>query len=272
MTQTIQQRREAILAIAYQQSYVSVKYLAEQLNVSEATVRRDLQGLASEGHIELTHGGAKVISNSDHSFLSKSMRNIEAKKVIARMAAGMISDGDQIFLDSGTTCFEMTPFLRSKRSLSVILHSIRTAQELNTPGMNVLILGGQYRPDRMDSIGPMASDSLEHLRGYTAFFGTDGISMDFGLTSVDIESAHLLSIAAKNAKKSVLLVDSTKFDQPSLYKITDFDMISTVLTEKMPSPQWCEFFENKNIKVIHPGNFSTSNEKDVILNQSVQES
>jgi DeoR family fructose operon transcriptional repressor len=272
MTQTIQQRREAILAIAYQQSHVSVKYLAEQLNVSEATVRRDLQGLAIQGHLELTHGGAKVTRNSDYSFLSKSMRNIEGKKIIAKMAAEMVASGDQIFLDAGTTCFEMTAFLRSKRSLSVILHSIRTAQELQTPGMNVVLLGGQYRPDRMDTMGPMTCDSLEHLRGYTAFFGTDGISMDFGLSSVDIESAHLLSIAAKNAKKSILLVDSSKFDQPSLYKITDFDMISTVLTEKIPSPQWCEFFENKNINIIHPGNFPTGDEKEAMLNQSVQES
>jgi DeoR/GlpR family transcriptional regulator of sugar metabolism len=252
MIQTIEQRREAILAVAYQHGHVSVRQLGEQLGVSQATIRRDLQGLAAQGRLELTYGGARVISNSDYSFLSKSLRNVEAKKTIASLASQMVADADQIFLDSGTTCFQMTAFLRSKRSLSVIVNSMRTAQELHTPGTNVLIVGGQYRPDRMDTVGPMASESLDRLRGYTAFLGTDGISMDFGLTSVDIESAHLLGIAVRNANQSVLLADSTKFDKPALYKIIDFDEISAVVTEKRPSPQWVEFFRNKNVIVFYP--------------------
>lgn len=270
MIQTIHQRREAILAIAYQLGHVSVKHLAEQLGVSEATIRRDLQGLATQGHLELTHGGARVICNSDYSFLSKSLRNVEAKKTIAHMASELVADADQVFLDSGTTCFQMTAFLRSRRSLSVIVNSIRTAQELQTPGMNVLIVGGQYRPDRMDTVGPMAFESLDQLRGYTAFLGTDGISMDFGLTSVDIESAHLLSLAVRNAKESVLLADSSKFDKPSLYKIIDFNEISAIVTEKIPSPQWCEFLEKKNIKVVYPQDTSASQQGGT-LNVSAQE-
>ncbi|MBN2843135.1 MAG: DeoR/GlpR transcriptional regulator, partial [Sedimentisphaerales bacterium] len=234
MIQTIQKRREEILAIAYRSGHVLVKTLAEAIGVSEATIRRDLQGLAADGHIELTHGGARVIFNSDYSFISKSLRNVDAKNTIARMAADIINDGDQIFLDSGTTCFQMTGHLRAKRSITIILNSVRTAQELRTPGINVLILGGQYRPDRMDTVGPMAFESLERLRGYRAFLGTDGISMDFGLTSVDIESAHLLSIVARNAKDCVLIADSSKFDQPSLYKIAGFNAISTIVTDQAP--------------------------------------
>ncbi|MHC5086778.1 MAG: DeoR/GlpR family DNA-binding transcription regulator, partial [Planctomycetota bacterium] len=156
------------------------------------------------------------------------------------------------FLDSGTTCFEMTSFLRSKRSLSVIVNSVRTAQELQAPGVSVLLLGGQYRPERMDAVGPIGFEVLERLRGYRAFLGTDGVSMDFGLTSVDIDSAHLFTLAARNARECVLLADSSKFDQPSLYKITDFNCISTVITEKQPSPEWEDFFGTQNITVLYP--------------------
>lgn len=252
MTSTIQQRREAILGYAYQLGHVSVRQVASELSVSEATIRRDLHELASEGLLELTHGGATVIRNSDYSFISKSRRNIEAKRIIAKLACELIANGEQLFLDSGTTCFEMTSFLRSKRSLSVIVNSVRTAQELDAPGVNVLLLGGQYRPDRMDSVGPIASDILERLRGYRAFLGTDGISQDFGLTSVDIDSAHIFTLAARNARECVLLADSSKFDQPALYKVTDFENISTVITEIKPSPEWSDFFVNKNVKVIYP--------------------
>ncbi|MBP8605710.1 MAG: DeoR/GlpR transcriptional regulator [Phycisphaerae bacterium] len=252
MTYTIQQRRQAVMNWVYQLGHVSVRRLAEELQVSEATVRRDLQGLAAEGLLELTHGGASVVRNSDYSFISKSMRNVEAKRTIAKMASQMIADGEQIFLDSGTTCFEMTPFLRNKRSLSVIVNSIRTAQELFTPTLKVLMLGGQYRPERMDTVGPLAAETLGRLRGYCAFLGTDGLGMDFGLTSIDIESAHLFGLAARNARQVVLLADHSKFGSPSLYKIADFDCLSTIITDRRPSEQWCAYLEKKNIAVLFP--------------------
>lgn len=247
----MEQRKEQILSLAYQEGHVIVRKLAEQLHVSEATIRRDLHGLASEGLLELNHGGASVVRNSDYSFLSKSLRQVEAKKVIAQIAADLIQDGDQIFLDSGTTCFAITAHLRGKRRLSVIVNSVRTAQELESPGVDTLLLGGQFRHDRMDTVGPMAIESLEQLRGYRAFLGTDGISMDFGWTSVDIESAQINKLAARNARESILLADSSKFDHPSLYKIMDFQSISIVITEKKPSSEWEEFFKTNNIRLFY---------------------
>jgi DeoR family fructose operon transcriptional repressor len=238
----------------YRLGHVSVRQLADEIAVSQATIRRDLQSLAAEGLLELTHGGASVVRTSDYSFISKSRRNIEAKRTIARMACELISDSEQLFLDSGTTCFEMASLLRTKRSLSVIVNSVRTAQELEAPGVNVLLLGGQYRPDRMDAVGPIAFEVLERLRGYRAFLGTDGISLDFGLTSVDIDSAHLFALAARNARECILLADSSKFDRPSLYKITNFNGISTVITEKRPSPEWEKFFENQSVNILYPKN------------------
>lgn len=251
-------RKEQILSIAYQQGHISVRELAEQFNVSESTIRRDLHGLADGGLLELNHGGASVVRSTDYSFLSKSVRNIEAKKAIAKMACEMISDGDQIFVDSGTTCFEMAQFLRGKRGLSIITNSIRIAQELYTPAMNVLIVGGQYRPARLDTVGPIAAEVLEKLRGFRAFLGTDGLGMDFGLSAADVDSAHIYAIAVKNARECVLLADSSKFDNSSLYKIADFGQISTIITEKKPSAKWEDFFGKQDVEVIYPKNNSES--------------
>jgi len=252
MVSTIKRRREQIMALAYKHSYVSVKQLAEEISASEATIRRDIHILAAQGQLELTHGGATLIRNSDYSFSSKFTRNIEGKNQIARLASELIKDGDQIFLDSGTTCFVMTGYLRTKRALSVIVNSIRTAQELQAAGLDILILGGQFRPERMDAVGPMACEMIEKLRGYRAFIGCDGMSMDFGLTSVDIDSAHLFSLAARNCRELILLADSSKFDNPSLYKITDFGAINTIITDVKPNSQWSDFFAQQNIKVIYP--------------------
>jgi DeoR/GlpR family transcriptional regulator of sugar metabolism len=253
MSSQTRQRRESILARIYEQGHVIVKDLARDMGSSESTIRRDLRVLADERALELVHGGAVLTRSSDLSFRSKSMRNVEAKRVIGRLAADLVSDGDQILLDSGTTCFQMASFLRSKRGLLVIVNSTRLAMELNASGLSVILLGGQYRPARMDTIGPLATASLDQLRGYLAFIGADGLSVDFGLTAGDIDSADLYRLAVANARETVLLADHSKFQTPSLFKIVGFDAISRIVTDRQPPPEWTEFLESRKVQVIYPG-------------------
>jgi len=241
------------LAQVYDRGHVTVRGLAGELGVSAATARRDLKALAETHQVELVHGGATRPRNFDFSFRSKAMRNVEAKQTVGQLAAGLISDNEHIFIDSGTTCFAMTAFLKRKRGRTVIVNSVRLIEELTDgPGLNILALAGQYRPDRMDTIGPLATNALDQLRGYIAFIGADGLSMDFGLTAGDIESADLYRLAVQNARQSILVVDHTKFLTPSLYKIVDWDAISKVVTDRPPSRQWMEFFQAGKIELIVP--------------------
>ena len=252
MTTSTEERKDQILARLYANGHVRVKDLSDELGVSEATVRRDLHALAEEHKIDLVYGGATVRRNADFSFRAKAMRNVEAKRIVGELAAAMVADGDSIFLDSGTTCFAMAAHLKQRRDLAIIANSSRLALEFETPGISVIMLGGVYRPDRMDTVGAMAENSLEMLRGYTAFIGADGLSMDFGLTAGDIESAHLYGVAVKNAQKTVLVADHEKFASPSLYKIVDFEGISRVVTDVRPGPEWMEFLSARGIEVIYP--------------------
>ena len=104
----------------------------------------------------------------------------------------------------------------------------------------------------MDSVGPLAISTLDQLRGYTAIVGADGLSMDFGLTASDMESAFLYRQAVKNASSTWLLVDHTKFLTPSLFKIVSWESVSRVVTDRLPSPQWVEFLSSRNIQVVYP--------------------
>lgn len=245
-------RQEEILAELMVRRHVSARDLAMQMSVSEATVRRDLRALAELGKLKLVHGGATLARDGDSSFLIREAKNIEAKRTIGRLAAGLVQDGDQIYLDSGTTCFAMAAFLKGRRGISVILNSVRLAPELDVPGTDVIMLGGKYRPDRMDTVGPLAAASLDQLRGYTAFVGADGLSQDFGPTASDIESADLHRLAIRHAREVNLLVDRTKFSSPSLYKIVDWGAISRIITDQAPSPEWMGFLEGRKIKVLFP--------------------
>ncbi len=257
------QRREQILAQGLENGHVTVKELSAGLSVSEATIRRDLRALADEGHLELVYGGAMLSNRSDFSFRTKSTRQIEGKRIIGKLAAELVRDGDQIFMDSGTTCLQMGRPLRSKTGVSVIANSSRLVAELSgVPGIRIITLGGQYRSDRMDTIGPLATNTLDQLRGYLAFIGADGLSRDFGLTASDVDSAHLYRLAVRNAREAILVVDHTKFLTPSLYKIVDWDAVSRVVTDKQPSPDWVEFLESQEIEIICPDDVEIQDDQE----------
>ena len=247
------QRKDYILERVYRNGHVLVKDLAIELSISEATVRRDLKTMADAQEVELIYGGATLKRHADFSFRSKNILNVEAKRRVGELAVGLIQDGDQIFLDSGTTTFQMAGLLKGKRSVSVITHSIRLAEELSAiPDINIIMLGGQYRVDRMDTIGPLALEAMEQLRGYRAFIGADGVSMDFGLAASDIESSHLYRLAVRHARETILVLDHTKFEAPSLYKIVDWEAVSTVVTDQAPTPEWCEFLKSKKVSLVAP--------------------
>jgi DeoR family transcriptional regulator of aga operon len=254
MSLTTGQRRDFILRSILEHGHVEVKGLAQQMTVSDATVRRDLRSLADQSQVELVYGGATLPRATDFSFRSKALRNIEAKRVIGGIAAGLVSDNEQLFIDSGTTCFEMCHHLKRRRGLRVIVNSARLAVELgNSAEISVILVGGHYRPERMDSVGPLATATVEQLRGYMAFVGADGLSQDFGVSASDIESAHLYRQAIRNARETILLVDHTKFLTPSLFKICEIESISRMVTDQKPIDDWYEFLNGRGIEVLFPG-------------------
>jgi DeoR/GlpR family transcriptional regulator of sugar metabolism len=244
------QRRERIVSELVERRHLTAQQLSAEIGVSEATVRRDLKQLDAEGKVELNYGGATIRRLSDFSFQSKVNRNTASKQIIGRLAADLIGDGDQVFLDSGTTSFAVAPHLKRKRGLSVIVHSARLALELDAPGLSVILLGGQDRAERMDTVGPLTASALNQLHGYICMIGADGLRMDVGLFAADIESADLYRRAVSNARETILLADHTKFLAPALYKIVEWDAISRVVTDQRPTPEWEDFFQRKQIQVI----------------------
>ena len=252
MSQAKIDRRKRIMAQLLEKKHVTVKSLAEEMAVSDATVRRDLKVLADEESLELSHGGASLPADRDYSFQAKSLRETEAKKAIGLLASEMIGDGAHIFLDSGSTCAEVVPHVRRLHNVTVLANSARIALDLEGAGVHLFLVGGEYRPDRMDTIGPMALSALDAVRGYVAFIGADGVSMDFGPSAGDVESAYLHRQVIQNSSSTVLLVDKSKFGNSSLFQIVDWSLIDKVITDQQPEPQWQKFFQEKNIPVIYP--------------------
>lgn len=253
MSMTVSQRKKHILEQILARGHVAVRDLALDLSVSEATVRRDLRQLADAKQIDLVYGGATVRRSPDQSLQSRARQNIEAKRAIGKLASELVQDGDMIFVDCGTTCFEMRHYLKAKRALTVILNSTRLAMELGeNSDFSIILLGGNYRHDRMDAIGPLAVNAIDQLRGYTAFIGVDGLDMDFGLSASDIQTAHLYQHVMKNARESILLADRSKFLSPSLYRIGDIESVSRIVTDGPPPAEWIGHLAALGIDLIYP--------------------
>lgn len=253
MSQATAERRKQIMSQLLEHKQVTVKGLAESMDVSDATVRRDLKALADEQGLKLIHGGAALPRERDFSFQARLLRASDEKKIIGALASKLLRDGDHVFLDSGTTCSELVPFVKRMHEITVLTNSARLALELDASGVQLFLIGGEYRPDRMDTIGPMAVSTLNQVRGYTAFIGADGLSMDFGPSASDLASAHLHQQVVANALSTVLLVDHSKFASASLFQIVEWSKIVTVIIDKEPESAWLEFFNERNITIVYPG-------------------
>lgn len=256
MGHSFELRKKFILEHIERDGSVLVKEIAEKLGVSETTVRRDLNELDSRKLLRQVYGGAVRVERTSPAFRfswsNRSTQEIEAKRRIGRCAATFVNDDDILYVDPGTTSWEMIPYLKNKRNLTIISNSVRIQQCMEFIGHHTIIqLGGTFRPDRLDTVGTIAIMGLEQLRGYKAFQGGDGMDIEFGLSAIDHESALIAKTALTKARGVYVIADHTKFDKPSLlFKITDIENINYIVTDRPLSDAWMEKCRHANITVV----------------------
>ncbi len=236
------------------QGKVYVKELAELLGVTPVTVRRDLKFLQENGFLKKAYGGA-VLSAPEVNVSARyrRTRRPKAKQVVGKLAGTLIQDNDIIYLESGSTCYEIIPHLADRRGLTIIVNSLYLMRRLHElAGHRIIIVGGQYRPDRMDMVGPAAENAISQLSGFKAFTGADDIAIDAGISGADVVTVGFARLVLKQASKVIFVGDDTKFDNPALYKIADIDQLNYIVTNKSPSAQWHKIAKRKQIKLLYP--------------------
>ncbi len=210
MMEPTRHRRVEELLIQYGEC--SVNRLAQELKVSEMTIRRDLQALDDAGRITRSHGGAAAVQRVlfEFEYLNRSKQNEEAKRRIARTAAEMIGDGQSVMLDSGTTTLALALELRSRTRLTLITPSLAIASALqHAEGVQVLLLGGFVRRDSPDLVGIVTETNLEHLKADWAFVGADGIDLEGNIYNASIEVCRMLTRMVASAKAAYVVCDAS---------------------------------------------------------------
>jgi DeoR family transcriptional regulator, ulaG and ulaABCDEF operon transcriptional repressor len=249
------ERHRLILKVLGERSVVSISDFVEFLNVSEATVRRDIFDLADAGRIRRIRGGAEALTPRHETHLAGVPFALnqevcaEQKRAIARAAAELVRDGDSILINGGTTTFGMVEFLAT-RSLDILTNSLPIVTQLLATSRNrVTLPGGTIYPEQNIVLSPYESDAIEHFWGQRLFTGCFGLNK-FGLMEADplIVQAELKLL--KRCEEVVVLADSRKLRQRSAMIVTDLSRLSTLITDWGATEEELKPLQNAGVRVI----------------------
>ena len=224
--------REEIILSEPGEEAKTISELSGKLDVSEATVRRDLLSLEEQGKVKRVHGGAVKMKfpESEPVFKEKESIRPEEKERIAKLALGLINDKDTIYLDGGSTVLALAKMLGAKKGLTVVTNSLMAAAELMESGHNLIIVGGKFRPLSRTLVGPLTSKIIETLHVDKAFLGTIGFTIEDGISTTDADEAFTKELILKRADKTILLADSSKLGKKSFAvsgSVSDIDVVIT---------------------------------------------
>jgi DeoR/GlpR family transcriptional regulator of sugar metabolism len=249
---TMNERHKRILDLLGAEGEIKVENLADRLNVSQVTMRKDLDILETQGLVERIHGSAVFSQRSrfNVAFLEELQTQATAKKLIAQAAVDYIKDGDSIILDAGTTTFWLAQALVGKfKSLLVITNSLPAAMELSKAGYKILLVGGEVLSHSLALTGPVTVNNLESYHVDRAFLGTSGISLSHGYSTADSNDADVKEQMIRAAEETYVLTDSSKFEKNCLVSFADFSDIHLTITDSGISSKVFQEFQKRGIEL-----------------------
>ena len=210
-----EERLTKIVKIVNQEGTVTVPDLAQAIGISESTIRRDLNLLDKQGRIRKVHGGATAVvlmtDGYERDMQEKYSRNIEEKRAIAAYATTLVHANDFVFLDAGSTTEQMAEYLEES-SAFYVTNGITLAQKLAARGFKTMLIAGRVKASTDAVIGMEAVASLARYHFTKGFFGTNGITVNEGFTTPDMEEAANKRAAMEHCSQCYVLADRSKFD------------------------------------------------------------
>lgn len=229
-----QLRQEKILEILSEKGVVTVNELCTALNTSKATIRRDLLLLDEKDGVKKAYGGVMLINKRATEDLPIELRrtmNKEEKTLIAKAALEYINEGDTIFLDPGTTNFQLACQLNKFENLTVLTNDIDIASEISRNSNHELIIVGGFVKKKTTAItGFFAEQMIQNIHVNIAFLATDSVDLDHGFMCHDMDELPIKRLMIRNSKTKFMLCDHSKFQNAALVSIcpvTDVDKIIT---------------------------------------------
>ena len=249
------ERRNAIMEKLQAERRVVVSELSELYEVSEETIRRDLDKLENDGFAIKSYGGAVLNENAnfDLPFNIRKNRNVLGKQKIADNIAKMINDGERIMLDASSTAVAIAKAIKDKKDITVITNSLEIGIELlENPACKIISTGGEVLSSAFALVGHLTDKAIGSYYVDKAIVSCKGFDMEAGFTDSDERHANNKCSMLLAAKERILAVDSSKFDRFSFAKIGDLRDITTIVTDKKPEAEWLSKFNEYGVECIYP--------------------
>ena len=228
-------RRAGILAWLQEEGSARVRILAEAFDVSEVTVRQDLEKLEAEGYVTRRHGGAflKSVTQQVRAMALQHVDNMDAKRAIGRLAAELVGDGETIILDSGSTTTEVAAQLLGRRDMTVITNALNIALMLGAePGFDVHMSGGHFKAPTLSLSGERSADYFRGLFAQTLFLATAAVDLRAGLTYPALSDIPVKRAMIEAAERVVLVADSSKIGQRSFTTLGGIEQVDVLVTDR----------------------------------------
>lgn len=256
-------RQWQIKRLFLQEKQVSTKELCARFNISVETARRDLNALEQSGMVRRIYGGAVLAADSiggipdleDASIQpwdTRFTQNLEEKRAIAKELLRWIPDNSTLALDSGTSVLEAAKLLYLKKNLTILTNDMRIALELSSNTDHTLyFIGGAIKKDDMITTGFLSNEFLDYFSHIDlAIIGTDGFSVNIGLTDYNVEMGTLKAAMIKKSSKVFVLADHSKFSVNAFYKVCGVDKIDLVVTSGKAPRESLEVLERQGAKTV----------------------
>jgi DeoR/GlpR family transcriptional regulator of sugar metabolism len=247
------ERQKQILTMLTRQGRLSVGEIVEYFSISEATARRDLESLASQGKVQRVHGGVMALEQAppELPILEREGEQAPEKTRIGRAAAGLITDKETVFLGSGTTVLEVARNLRDRHDLTVITNSLPVLNMLaGADGITVISLGGVLRESELSFIGHITEQAVSELRADKVMIGTRGISLEHGLTNDYLQETLTDRAIMKIGREVIITADHTKVNRVSTVLLAPVDSMHIFVTDIKTDDKFVHALLRQGIQVI----------------------
>jgi DeoR/GlpR family transcriptional regulator of sugar metabolism len=249
----LNQRRTKILNLIREDGHAKVQQLSHLFNVSEVTIRQDLEQLEEMGFIQREHGGAFLKDVGDFARSQKlfNQTHMEEKVEIAKKAASLINDGETIILDSGSTTTEVARLLKNYKQLTVITNALNIAMIVGEePGINLIVSGGEFKAPTLSLTGDLAATVFKGIHVDKLFLATAGISDDMLLTYPSYSDLVVKSAMIRAAGKVYLVADSSKISNSSFASLGQISLVDVFITDSKITEKQVKAIKDMKVEVL----------------------
>jgi DeoR family transcriptional regulator of aga operon len=256
---TIPERQNQILRLLNRQPRITVTGICEQFGISEATARRDLETLAGQGKLQRVHGGAISVLQAppEPPMIQRQGEQADEKTQIGYATAGLVQDGDTVFLGSGTTVLEVARQLRNNcaqwkpRGLTVITNSLPVINVLaGVSEITLVSLGGILRQSELSFIGHITEQAIAEVRADKVILGIHALSLEQGLTNDYLPETMTDRAILRAGRQVILVLDHTKIGRVSTALLAPIESVNVVVTDRQTPQEFITAVENRGIHVI----------------------